>query len=94
MSSSKAYRHIPEIAPHEGVRSMSETTIPAVAFAAKSTTDVKGSIPGQLKDCRELARKNGLEIVAEFQDEAASAYSGDRGPGLASALAECESPGG
>jgi DNA invertase Pin-like site-specific DNA recombinase len=29
--------------------------------------------------------------VAEFQDEAASAYSGDRGPGLASALAECES---
>jgi DNA invertase Pin-like site-specific DNA recombinase len=63
---------------------------PAVAFAAKSTTDVMGSIPDQLKHCRELARENGLKIVAEFQDEAASAYHGDRGPGLASALAKCE----
>jgi DNA invertase Pin-like site-specific DNA recombinase len=74
---------------------------PAVAYAAKSTEDKHGSIPTQLADCRKLAEtwtqlaerdetKVGLEVVAEFSDEAQSAYHGDRGPGLAAALAECE----
>lgn len=67
------------------------TTKPvAVSFAAKSTADLHGSIPTQLEDARALAERDGLEIVAEFQDEAMSAYSGDRGPGLARAIAEAE----
>jgi DNA invertase Pin-like site-specific DNA recombinase len=63
---------------------------PAVIYAAKSTEDKHGSIPDQLTDGRKLAADRGFEVVAEFQDEAASAFHGDRGPGLASALAECE----
>jgi DNA invertase Pin-like site-specific DNA recombinase len=63
---------------------------PAVTFAAKSTEDKKGSIPTQIADCRALAERDGLTVVAEFQDEAFSAYHGDRGPGLAAAIAMCE----
>lgn len=62
----------------------------AVAFAAKSTEDRHGSIPTQLADARALAEREGLEVVAEFRDEARSAYRGNRGPGLAQAMAECE----
>jgi DNA invertase Pin-like site-specific DNA recombinase len=62
----------------------------AVLYAAKSTEDVRGSIPTQLEDCRALAEHDGLKLAGEFTDEAASAYSGDRGSGLATALAECE----
>jgi DNA invertase Pin-like site-specific DNA recombinase len=57
----------------------------AVLYAAKSTEDIHGSIPTQLEDCRELARRNGWEIAREFTDEAFSAFSGNRGPGLSSA---------
>jgi DNA invertase Pin-like site-specific DNA recombinase len=59
--------------------------IAAVIYAAKSTTDVRGSIPTQLEDCRRMAEREGWEIAAEHQDEAYSAYHGDRGPGLAAA---------
>ena len=55
----------------------------AVLYAAKSTEDKRGSIPTQLDDGRKLAEAEGLEVVAEYSDEAASAYSGDRGPELA-----------
>jgi site-specific DNA recombinase len=58
----------------------------AILFAAKSTLDVRGSIPDQLADGRVLAAQKGYAVVAEYSDEAASAYSGDRGPGLAQAL--------
>ena len=58
----------------------------AVAYAAKSTADEHGSIPTQLADCRPLAEREGFEVLYEYQDESASAYSGDRGPGLAAAL--------
>jgi DNA invertase Pin-like site-specific DNA recombinase len=61
-----------------------------VLYAAKSTEDKHGSIPDQLADGRKLAAENGYEVVAEFTDEAMSAYHGDRGPGLAAALADCE----
>lgn len=37
-----------------------------------------------------MAAREGLEVVAEFSDEAASAFKGNRGPGLARAMAECE----
>lgn len=68
---------------------MSEPTR-AILYAAKSTEDKHGSIPDQLADGRRLASARGLEVVAEHQDEAMSAYSGDRGPGLARAMADCE----
>lgn len=67
-----------------------ETTLPAVVYAAKSTEDLKGSIPTQIEDGRKLAEREGLTVVAEFSDEKASAWKGNRGPGLARALARCE----
>jgi hypothetical protein len=61
--------------------------IPAVLYGAKSSEDVRGSIPTQLEDCRALAEREGWEILNHFQDEAFSAYSGNRGPGLERAKA-------
>jgi DNA invertase Pin-like site-specific DNA recombinase len=58
---------------------------PAILYAAKSTDDPRGSIPTQLGDARTLAKREGLEVVAEHTDEARSAYHGSRGPGLAAA---------
>jgi DNA invertase Pin-like site-specific DNA recombinase/predicted RNA-binding Zn-ribbon protein involved in translation (DUF1610 family) len=62
----------------------------AIIYAAKSTEDKRGSIPAQLEDGRALAGKEGLPIAAEYADEAASAWSGDRGPELAAALDHAE----
>jgi hypothetical protein len=59
-------------------------------YAAKSTEDKRGSIPGQLKDAREFAREQGLEVVAEYSEEDVSAYRGNRGPELAAALEHAE----
>ena len=58
----------------------------AVIYAAKSTKDEKESIPTQLAEGRQKAGVEGRGIAAEFTDEAASAWSGDRGPGLEAAL--------
>jgi site-specific DNA recombinase len=63
---------------------------PAILYAAKSTEDVRGSIPDQLADTRKLAGERGLEVVDEFKDEAASAFHGNRGEGLAKAMVACE----
>jgi len=42
----------------------------------------RGSIPGQLSDCRDALARVGERIVAwEYSDEACSAYLGDRDPG-------------
>jgi DNA invertase Pin-like site-specific DNA recombinase len=38
-----------------------------------------------LDDCRTMAEREGWTIAGEFKDEAFSAWSGDRGPGLAAA---------
>jgi site-specific DNA recombinase len=54
----------------------------AIIYAAKSTEDAHGSIATQFADCRALAEREGLEIVAEYKDEGFSAYSGNRGPDL------------
>lgn len=62
----------------------------AILYAAKSTEDKRGSIPTQLADGREFADRAGLPVAAEYADEAASAWSGDRGPQLAAALAHAE----
>lgn len=63
-----------------------------VIYAAKSTEDTRGSIPDQFVDGRGLAADHGFEVAAEaeFSDESKSAFHGDRGPGLAAAMAECE----
>src|SRR4051794_32678427 len=66
------------------------TGMKAVAYAAKSTDDAHGSIPTQLVDARELAEREGYVVVAEYSDEAASAYSGNRGDDLVAAMAKCE----
>ncbi|HEY2182495.1 MAG TPA: recombinase family protein [Solirubrobacteraceae bacterium] len=62
-----------------------------VLYAAKSTEDTRGSIPDQLRDCREaVERATDRLIVDEYSDEACSAYHGDRGPGLVDALRHAE----
>jgi site-specific DNA recombinase len=62
----------------------------AITYQAKSTVDEHGSIPTQRADCRALAEREGMTVVAEHHDEAASAFEGNRGPGLARAMADCE----
>ena len=59
--------------------------LPAVLYAAKSTSDRKGSIPDQLEDCQAMAEREGMTVAAEYRDEGFSAYSGNRGPGLSKA---------
>src|SRR3954467_11320059 len=62
---------------------------PAVHYAAKSTQDRHLSIPTQFEECREKSAKEGWTIATgdEFYDEGFSAYSGNRGNGLARAKA-------
>lgn len=67
-----------------------QTRVPAVIYAAKSTEDKKGSIQTQIADGHALAEREGLTVVGVYQDEAFSAFHGDRGPGLAEAIAHCE----
>jgi site-specific DNA recombinase len=62
----------------------------AIVYAAKSTEDRHGSIPTQLEDGRAMAGREGWTVAGEYADEAASAWSGDRGPELAAALAHAE----
>jgi hypothetical protein len=64
-----------------------EGPIACVIYAAKSTEDRRGSIPGQLCECREaIESAGGRMIVGEYSDEAFSAFAGSRGPGLAEAM--------
>lgn len=66
----------------------------AVLYAAKSTEDVRGSIPGQLEDGRAYAKAAGLKVVAEYSEQEVSAFKGNRGPELAAALEHVEQIGG
>jgi DNA invertase Pin-like site-specific DNA recombinase len=68
----------------------SETPQKAILYAAKSTEDIRGSIPGQLQDGRDYAKAAGLGVVAEYSEEDVSAYKGNRGPELAAALEHVE----
>lgn len=67
---------------------------PAIIYAAKSTEDKRGSIPAQLEDCQSLADREELAVEGSYADNAASAWSGDRGPELAAALEHAERIGG
>ena len=69
---------------------MTEGLRHAVLYAAKSTADPHGSIPTQLAEGRAMAEREGWNVVGEYSDEAASAWSGDRGPGLATAMEHAE----
>jgi hypothetical protein len=54
-------------------------TIPCVIYAANSTEDKRGSIPEQLRECSAAIEADPRRaLVAEYQDEAFSAYRGDR----------------
>ena len=59
--------------------------VPCVIYAAKSTQDRHKSIETQIEDCRKMAEREGWEVIGEFKDEGFSAYSGNRGRGLAKA---------
>ena len=62
----------------------------AVIYAAKSTEDKRGSIKTQFADCKEMAEGEGWEVVATYEDEKKSGWSGDRGPGLVAAMEHAE----
>jgi hypothetical protein len=65
--------------------------IPCIIYAAKSTEDRRGSIPDQLQECRLAIESDPLRrLVAEYSDEAFSAYRRDRGPGLKDAFQHAE----
>lgn len=63
-----------------------ESVTYAVIYAAKSTVDRNASIPEQLSDCREMCAENGWQVLGELVDENFTAYTGNRGPGLAAAI--------
>jgi DNA invertase Pin-like site-specific DNA recombinase len=63
---------------------------PAVVYGAKSTDDEQGSIPTQLADGRGLCEREGATVIAEYSDNAKSAWKGNRGDGLAAARAHAE----
>jgi site-specific DNA recombinase len=70
-------------------RTQSIPIVPAVHYGAKSTQDRHRSIPTQLEDCRDKSADEGWTCAPgdEFSDEGFSAYSGNRGNGLAQAKA-------
>jgi DNA invertase Pin-like site-specific DNA recombinase len=65
---------------------MADSVAHAVLYGAKSTEDTHGSIGGQLADAHALATGEGMTIGGHHTDESFSAYSGNRGPGLAAAM--------
>ncbi len=62
----------------------------AILYAAKSSPDERESIPDQLKEARKWAEEQGLEVIAEYDEEDVSAYKRDRGAELAEALEHAE----
>jgi hypothetical protein len=63
--------------------------IPCILDAAKSTEDLRGSIPDQLQDCRSaVEHEPDRMVVGEYADEAFSAFRRNRGPRLEDALRE------
>jgi DNA invertase Pin-like site-specific DNA recombinase len=68
---------------------MSEQT-PAILYAAKSTSDPRGSIPTQRQDCEAMAEREGWTVEGSYSDEAKSAYKGNRGDGLVKAREHAE----
>jgi DNA invertase Pin-like site-specific DNA recombinase len=62
-----------------------------VVYAAKSTEDLRGSIPDQLRECREAIEREGTRVfIADYVDESFSAFHRNRGPGLVDAMRHAE----
>jgi site-specific DNA recombinase len=65
--------------------------IRCVIYAAKSTEDKRGSIRDQLEECRAVIEVDiDRRVVGEHTDEAFSAFTGNRGPGLVEAIRQVE----
>jgi hypothetical protein len=65
--------------------------IPCIIYSAKSTEDKRGSIPEQLRECRETIDADPRRsFIAQYKDEAFSAYRRDRGPRLRDATQHAE----
>jgi DNA invertase Pin-like site-specific DNA recombinase len=65
--------------------------IPCLIYAAKSTEDRRGSIPGQIADCcAAISSSAGRMLVREYVDEGFSAFTGNRGPRLAEVMQHAE----
>ncbi len=62
-----------------------EARAACVIYGAKSSPDERGSIADQIQRCREYAAQQAWDVEEVHTDEAASAYSSSRGPGLAAA---------
>jgi site-specific DNA recombinase len=96
--SSAAYEHLAGAAGlHEAPAESSLAHVedhhglPCVIYAAKSTEDRRGSIPDQLRECRAAIEASGMRrVLAEYTDEAVSAYTRDRGQGLLDAMQHAE----
>src|SRR5262249_33169913 len=64
---------------------------PCVIYAAKSTEDRRGSIPDQLRECREAIGSDPAgEVAEDYSDEQFSAFGRSRGPGLVDAMQHVE----
>jgi DNA invertase Pin-like site-specific DNA recombinase len=61
-----------------------------ISYGAKSTVDEKGSLGTQKAGNYALAKRDGVEIVAHYETEDASAYHGNRDDQLDLALSHCE----
>jgi DNA invertase Pin-like site-specific DNA recombinase len=74
------------------VTASSDSQVPCIVYAAKSSDDPHESIPDQIKDClREIDRAGSRRLYADpLQDEKRSAFKGNRGRGLAAAIALAE----
>ena len=58
---------------------MNNQQIPAVIYARYSSSGQREeSIEGQLRDCKEYAKKNGLLVVGEYIDKALTGRSDKR----------------
>lgn len=65
--------------------------IKVVIYGAKSSPDKEGSLDRQVRRCeKRITEQGGREIVGWFSDENKSAWSGNRGEGLAEAWALAE----
>ena len=64
--------------------------IPAVIYARYSSSGQREeSIEGQLRECHDFARRNGLTVVGEYVDKALTGRS-DKRPDFQRMLRDCE----
>jgi hypothetical protein len=67
------------------------SSIPCVAYAAKSSPDEKDSTGTQLAEVRDAVRRaTGREVIREFSEENVSGFKGERGAKLTAAIAAAE----